>query len=107
MGFEFYGERSPEIAGLAASERRKKYLAAVLRSYLHLKTWIGLALFIALLSQAQTGAGAIYFILDKHLFLEQPTMDILRGINYFAAFCCLTEFQISAIRDELKKQPKA
>lgn len=105
--FEFVGERLPELAGLEPRERRKRYLAAARRSYLRIKTWIGLVLFLVLLINAETLAKAIYFILDKTLFDEKQITTILRCLISLAAWICLGGCQVSAIRDELRKQIRA
>ena len=107
ISFEFVGERLSELAGLEPRERRKRYLAAARRSYLHIKTWIGLALFIILLINADTLTNAIYFILDKNLFDEKHTTATLHCFIALVAWVCLGGFQVLAIRDELRKQTRA
>ncbi len=107
MGFEFLGERSPELAGLEPRERRRRYLTAARRSWLHLKTWVGLALFLVLVTNAETFTKAIYSILDKRLFDETHTIYLLRNFIGLVAMVCLGGFQVSAIRAELRYQTKA
>ena len=103
MSFIYIGEQSPELAGLPPAERRKRYLAAARRSYLYIRTWLGLALFLILAFNTIRLANAIYSILDKNRFDEEITTMGLRTLISILAWCCLGGFQVSAIREELRK----
>ena len=103
MSFKYIGERSPELAGLPPAERRKRYLAAARRSYLYIRTWFGLALFLTLALNTKRLANAIYSILDKNRFAEDTATVFLGMLITIFAWCCLGWFQVSAIRKELRK----
>ena len=103
MSFMYIGERSPELAGLPPAERRMRYLAAARRSYLYVRTWLGLALFLTLAFNTKYLANAIYSILDKNRFDEDTATVFLSMLISIFAWCCLGWFQISAIRKELQK----
>lgn len=103
MGFEYVGERSPELVGLSPEERRKQYLVAARQSYRCIRTWIGLFIFILLALNSKAFSSSIYLVFDKHIFSEKHTIEVLDAIIWIVAWVCLGGFQVSAIRHNLNK----
>jgi len=103
MSLLFLGERSPELAGLEPTERRRVFKKAVWRSYRRLPTWCGFFAFIAITAQSRTIAEAVYFLLDKSLFVEHRALALLQLLSNIFALFVLGAFQLSEVRKEIKR----
>ena len=104
MGFQFVGERVPELAGLPAKERRMRSVRAACKSYLYMRTWIGLVLFISMINYSDNLARAVYFFLDKTVFEEKTAVLGIRSLVMIASLFVLLGFQRSAIWRILRQE---
>lgn len=103
MSYQFIGEGIRELKEVPVEERRKTFLKAVGKSYLHGRTWFGVLLFIL---ASYVGANFSQQIADTlgELF-STPTrgeMFVSVGLSGLALFA-LYRFQIEAIKNEIRK----
>ncbi len=103
MSYQFIGENVRELKEVPAEERRKIFLKAVGRSYLHGRTWFGLLCFILASYVGATFSQQIADTLGE--LLSTPTrgeMFVSVGLSG-VALLALYRFQIEAIKSEIRK----
>ena len=104
MSYKFIGENIPELKEIPAEERRKVFLIAVAKSYIHGRTWFGLLLFFAAGYLAVNFAPEIAEKLGK-AFSTPTRGEMLVNMGLWCgALLALYCFQIEAVKREIRKR---
>ena len=104
MGYKFIGEGIPELKEIPADQRRKRFLSAVAKSFLYLRTWVGLLLFCLI---AYVGVNFSHQIANAFGELlstpKRREMFVSMALSTLALFA-LYRGQIGAIKKEIRKK---